>query len=177
MPALDDGLDSARNAADFKGFTLVELVVTILLLAILSVVVLPKFIGAGSFSAYAVRQQFISELRRVQMLAVNNPDRCYRLLVNDTGYRVDHLQSDCSTLLFSEATDETPVPANGNTKSFPRYSHIEFHSNPTFSIQFDSDGRSIFFPGSLSCSGACLQVIADETLEIAIESEGYIHES
>ncbi|QVK24835.1 prepilin-type N-terminal cleavage/methylation domain-containing protein [Shewanella dokdonensis] len=155
-----------------KGFTLVELVVTILLLAILSVVVLPKLIGAGSFSAYALQQQFISELRRVQMLAVNNPDRCYWLQVNDKGYRVDHLESDCN----SEPKDEAQVPSNGNTQLFPRYSHLEFHNNATFSIQFDSDGRSIFFPGSLSCSGACLQVIADETLGIAIESEGYIHE-
>ncbi|GGY94013.1 MSHA biogenesis protein MshC [Shewanella fodinae] len=165
--------------ATTSGFTLVELIVTILLLAILSVVVLPKFIGAGSFSAYALRQQVISELRRVQMLAVNNPDRCYRLLVNDTGYRVDHLQSDCNTLIFSEPTDEDPPdddPHPDNTRWFRGSSHLEFQHNVNFAIQFDSDGRSIFFPGSLSCNGACLQVIADETLGIAIESEGYIHE-
>ncbi|MDF0535233.1 type II secretion system protein [Shewanella sp. A32] len=161
------------------GFTLIELVVTILLLAILSMVVLPRFIGAGSYSAYALRQQVISELRRAQMLAVNNPDRCYRLQVNDTGFRVDHLQSDCNTLIFSEPTDEDPPdndPHPDNTRWFRGYSHLEFHNNATFSIQFDSDGRSTFLPGSLSCSGACLQVIADETLGIAIESEGYIHE-
>lgn len=169
----------SKNTFLTSGFTLVELVVTILLLAILSVVVLPKFIGAGSFSAYALRQQFISELRRVQMLAVNNPDRCYRLVVNDTGYRVDYLKSDCNTLIFSAPPDEDPPdddPHPDNTRWFHGSSHLEFQHNVDFAIQFDSDGRSLFFPGSLSCNGACLQVIADETLGIAIESEGYIHE-
>ena len=151
----------------FYGFTLIELVVTILLLAILSVVVLPRFIGAGSFSAYALRQEFISELRRAQMLAINNPDRCYQLEVDSSGYQLHHLQSDCASLIFSDAK-----------QSLPRNTQIQLltTASANFTLQFDSDGRSTFNAGAVSCSGSCLQIIADDTVGIAIESEGYIHE-
>ncbi|MFQ6371853.1 type IV pilin protein [Shewanella sp. YIC-542] len=149
------------------GFTLVELVVTILLLAILSVVALPRLMGAGSYSAYALRQEFISELRRVQLLAITNPDRCYRINIDNGGYQLSHLQQDCSTLI-----------ANETQHAFPRNTRIQLlaNSRDTFSVQFDSDGRSVFLPAGLGCNGNCLQVMADDTLGIAIEAEGYIHE-
>lgn len=148
------------SAATYKGFTLVELVVTILLLAIISVVVLPRFFGASSYSAFALRQEIIAELRRDQMLALSNGDRCFRLNVAATGYRLQHLQADCSTEIFQESPQD-----------WPRGAQLQLDGNNQFSIMFDTLGRP-----QLNCSAGCLQVVADEVLPIAVEPEGYIHE-
>ncbi|WP_221052380.1 pilus assembly FimT family protein [Shewanella algae] len=145
-----------------QGLTLVELVVTIMLLAILSVVVLPKLVSSSSYSAWTLRQELIAELQKTQMLALNNPDRCYRLSISNSTYQLSHLTQDC-----------TSVIRNNSAESLPRNTRILLQSNgaDSFQIQFDALGRT-----NLACSGACLSVVADETLTIAIESEGYIHE-
>ncbi|KFZ37823.1 hypothetical protein HR45_08175 [Shewanella mangrovi] len=142
-------------------FTLIELVVTIMLLAILSVVVLPRFFGASSYSAFALRQEIIAELRRDQMLAFNNPDRCFRLHVDAAGYQLSHLQADCSSEIFAEARQNFPNSAKLTLMD----------GQDSFTLGFDSAGRP-----TIACAGACLLTVADEALPIAIESQGYIHE-
>nr|WP_267459553.1 MSHA biogenesis protein MshC [Shewanella avicenniae] len=130
-------------------------------MAIISVVVLPRFFGASSYSAFALRQEIIAELRRDQMLAFNNPDRCFRLNVDTVGYQLTHLTADCSGVIFNE-------PQQG----FPRGAALTLaDGRGVFSIGFDHLGRT-----TIGCAGDCLRVVADETLAIAIESQGYIHE-
>ena len=141
-------------------FTLIELVVTILLLAIISVVVLPRFFGASSYSAFALRQEIIAELRRDQLLAFNNSDRCFQLQVDSAGYQLQHFQADCTTPIFAEPK-----------QTFPRDAQLLFNGSNSFTIPFDTTGRP-----QLNCNGNCLQVVADDTLNVAIEAEGYIHE-
>lgn len=65
------------------GFTLVELVATIILIGILAVSVAPRFSGAGTYSEYALRDQLLSALRFAQQRAMydHQPQSCYRLLV------------------------------------------------------------------------------------------------
>lgn len=48
-----------------SGFTLVELVTTMILIGILAVTALPRFIGPTSYSAYSLRSEFLAELRLV----------------------------------------------------------------------------------------------------------------
>lgn len=49
------------------GFTLVELIVVIILLAIISVYAASRYIGVGSFSAFAIQDSVISVARQVQL--------------------------------------------------------------------------------------------------------------
>lgn len=65
------------------GFTLVELVATIILIGILAVAVAPRFSGAGTYSEYALRDQLLSALRFVQQRAMydHQSQSCYRLLI------------------------------------------------------------------------------------------------
>lgn len=152
-----------RRLKPWKGalaFTLIELVVTILLLAIISVVVLPRFFGASSYSAFALRQEIIAELRRDQLLAFNNSDRCFRLNVTDSGYQLLHLTQDCSAEIFQESLQE-----------WPRGAQLQLDGRNQFSILFDTLGRP-----QLSCTESCLQAVADDVLPIVVEPEGYIHE-
>lgn len=49
------------------GFTLVELIVVIILLAIISAYAASRYIGVGSFSAFAIQDSVISVARQVQL--------------------------------------------------------------------------------------------------------------
>ncbi|QYJ98055.1 type II secretion system GspH family protein [Shewanella alkalitolerans] len=143
-----------------QGFTLVELVTSIILIAILSVVVLPRFFTASSYSAYTLRDELISELRRVQLMALNNLDRCYKVSVTETSYRADIFGADCNSLAVT-----------GNAQSLPRQTSLSLGGLNSFTLTFDRDGRV-----TGSCATGCtIKVAADETLDLSIESQGYIH--
>ncbi|AQS40413.1 prepilin-type N-terminal cleavage/methylation domain-containing protein [Shewanella psychrophila] len=144
------------------GFTLVELVTTIMLIAILSVVVLPRLMTSSSYSAFTLRDEFISELRKAQLLAMNNQDRCYRVDVDADGYQLRRF--DNNTCTGTSRTEAQQVFSGG--ASLTRASD----DNNTFNVSFNIAGIS-----SMGCSGPCINIIADETLAINIESQGYIH--
>jgi MSHA pilin protein MshC len=149
------------------GFTLVELVTTMILIGILAVAVLPRLSSDSSYSAYTLRNEFISELRLVQLTAMQNTDQCYQIDVSATGYTLRHF-SDRTTanICTSQVRAEQAQAFSGGP-------HIALASTASqvFSITFDSLGRLI----SPACSGHCFNVVADETLAIAVESEGYIY--
>ncbi|MPY25889.1 type II secretion system protein [Shewanella psychropiezotolerans] len=144
------------------GFTLVELVTTIMLIAILSVVVLPRLMTSSSYSAFTLRDEFISELRKAQLLAMNNQDRCYRVDVDADGYQLRRF--DNNTCTGTSRTEAKQAFSGG--ASLMRASD----DNNTFNVSFNISGIS-----NMGCSGTCINVIADETLTINIESQGYIH--
>ncbi|ACA88659.1 pilus assembly FimT family protein [Shewanella woodyi] len=147
------------------GFTLVELVTTIILIAILSVVVLPRMLTNSSYSAFTLRDEFISELRKAQLLAMNNQGRCYRVAVDPQGYQLQRFSNLACTTVTAPTESKRQFEGGANLT-------LISSASSSFNVDFsgDSDGVS-----SLACSGACINVIADETLTISIESQGYIH--
>jgi MSHA pilin protein MshC len=149
------------------GFTLVELVTTMILIGILAVAVLPRLSSDSSFSAYSLRNEFISELRLVQLQAMQNTDQCYQIDVNATGYTLRHFSGrTTANICINQVRAEQPQAFSGGA-------HIALASTASqaFSITFDILGRI----SSPACSGHCFNVVADETLAIAVESEGYIY--
>ena len=145
------------------GFTLVELVTTIILIAILSVVVVPRLFTSSSYSAFTLREEFIAELRKVQMMAMNNQDRCYQLSVTPTQYQVSRFNGNCTG---------TPVRTDA-AQTLQGGAVLKLDGINNFKVEFDGQGILI-----LDCSHSrekCIAVEADETQWIAIESEGYIH--
>ncbi|WP_299805446.1 type II secretion system protein [uncultured Shewanella sp.] len=148
------------------GFTLVELVTTIILIAILAVVVIPRLLTSSSYSAFTLRDEFISELRKVQIMAMNNQDRCYRLSVTDTDYQVSRFNGACTG---------TPVRTDA-AQLFQGGANLALLNGgaSSFNIEFNLQGVPIV--NGARCKGNCISVIADETLFLAIESEGYIHD-
>ncbi|MGS0690113.1 pilus assembly FimT family protein [Shewanella sp. 0m-8] len=151
------------------GFTLVELVTTIILIAILAVVVIPRLLTSSSYSAFTLRDEFISELRKVQIMAMNNQDRCYRLSVTDTNYQVSRYQGAYNNACLG-ALIRTDMP-----QTFQGGASLALlNGASSFNIEFNAQGVPIV--NGARCNGNCISVIADETLLLAIESEGYIHD-
>ncbi|QDE32831.1 pilus assembly FimT family protein [Shewanella polaris] len=148
------------------GFTLVELVTTMILIGILAVAVLPRLMSDSSYSAYTLRNEFISELRQVQLKAMQNTDQCYQLDVNASGYTLRYFSSRIGNSCSSPFRAEQPQNFGGGANIT-----LASSASQVFSITFDSLGRML----SPACSGHCFNAVADETLAIAVESEGYIY--
>ncbi|MDT3282167.1 type II secretion system protein [Shewanella scandinavica] len=153
------------------GFTLVELVTTIILIGILSVTVLPRLFSQSSYSAYSLRNEFMAELRQVQQKALNNTDRCYRVVVSATGYQVSQFASRDNI-----GCTGSPLPPNPlSSQAFQGGAQLVLVSpnstnSSNFSLDFDIDGST-----SLACNGPCINVIANDTVMINVSSEGYIY--
>jgi MSHA pilin protein MshC len=150
------------------GFTLVELVTTIILISILAVVVLPRLFTQSSYSAYSLRNEFISELRQVQQKALNNTDRCFRVTVSATGYQVSQFSARNGAVCSGTALSPNPL----YTQAFQGGAQLVLVSpnSSDFSLDFDIDGST-----SLACNGPCINVIANDTVMINVSSEGYIY--
>lgn len=150
------------------GFTLVELVTTIILISILAVVVLPRLFTQSSYSAYSLRNEFISELRQVQQKALNNTDRCFRVTVSDTGYQVSQFPARNGAVCSGTALSPNPL----YSQAFQGGAQLVLVStnSSNFSLDFDINGRP-----SLVCNGPCISVIANDTVMINVSSEGYIY--
>jgi len=146
------------------GFTLVELVTTMLLIAILSVVVMPRMMTSSSYSAFTLRDEFISELRKAQLLAMNNQGRCYRVAVDAQGYQLQRF-SDLACTITANPTE--------SKRTFEGRASLSLVSNSSDSFNIDFKGSNGI--SSLACSGACINVVADDTLIVNVESQGYIH--
>jgi MSHA pilin protein MshC len=64
------------------GFTLIELVATIMVIAVLSVTVLPKFSGRSGLAEYALRDELMSLAQQAQQRAMfDQSGACYRLQI------------------------------------------------------------------------------------------------
>lgn len=150
------------------GFTLVELVTTIILISILAVVVLPRLFTQSSYSAYSLRNEFISELRQVQQKALNNTDRCFRVTVSGTGYQVSQFSARNGAVCSGTALSPNPL----YSQAFQGGAQLVLVStnSSNFSLDFDIDGST-----SLACNGLCINVIANDTVMINVSSEGYIY--
>lgn len=159
-----------------RGFTLVELIVVILLIAILGITVLPKLQGTNEYQLVSQRDQFISLLRTVQMRAMQNTQddstTCHRIrFLNDrSGLSAQNTSTgQCDTGLIN-------LP-NGSNSDFLIIDEIDTYSvtngqgGSISFIDFDSWGRPIANSGT--CVSRC--EITIETYKVCVQSEGYIY--
>ncbi|MBR9728779.1 Tfp pilus assembly protein FimT/FimU [Shewanella intestini] len=155
-----------RSKSRQQGVSLVELVTTILLIGIISVVVLPRLFSDTTYSAFTLRNEFISELRQAQWRAMNNSDRCYAIDVSSSQYQLRQYSgragNQCTGLVRADEAHRLDGSAQIALTS---------NNSQTFSVSFDSLGRVI----APNCNGDCFTVSASDTVKIAVSSEGYIH--
>jgi len=140
----------------YTGFTLVELIITIVVIAILAVTALPKFIGSSGTDALLVQDQMISVLRRMQTQAMQQ-----------TNTNCHSLQLTASQLSTTGCT----TPADGLNLVLPSDSGLSF--SPATTLTFDSLGR--LSPVSSSVTSLVILSSGVPAANVCIETEGYIH--
>ncbi|HCM47678.1 MAG TPA: MSHA biogenesis protein MshC [Colwellia sp.] len=169
-----------------RGFTTIELVTVIIIVAILAVNVLPRFDGTASYEAHTHRVQLISALRLTQQRAMqqtNTSNGYCNQLVFDNDSSVSRYgvpdRVDCNVTTFSGLVPEWQPDATGFEVGNKYQVNFAIHGKANLSaITFDSMGRPVSNATIVNnCVGGCIINVQSsvETLKIQIEAEGYIH--
>ena len=156
------------NNPTSKGFTLVELITVMLLLAILSTYAASRYFGARSFDRHMIKSELISSLRLNQLRAMHRSGLCNRWgvaqnqvgQVKDKGLKCgsDINESDSSFVDMS-AYDATVLLTSADGSPF---------------IDFDSLGRP---KQCATSSGQCRLTIQPQSgmsLSICVNTQGGI---
>ncbi len=170
-----------------QGFSLVELVVVITLLATLSVVVVPKFLDKQGFSEYAMQKRLINALRNVQLKSMydTRSDFCHRMMFltslasgpqfgpTTDSYLDGNQAASCSTNI-DNASDSYLLSEPGEiTRESLSLSAFDDATSITF-IDFDSFGRPVTPAGN--CAQTCMiNFVGESTFSVCVEPEGYIY--
>ncbi len=153
-----------------NGFSLIELIITLVILGILAVTILPKILTPEDFDSYTLRDQAISALRTTQLRALQNTDSasCHKLYVSQTLIAPPEADN-CSGSPNENAPDYLVVqitPSATNTRFITRDSNGAVFNQ----IQFDAFGRTNVTP---NCSTGC--TIAINETQLCISGEGFIY--
>lgn len=161
------------------GFTLIELVVTILLISILAVSVVPRIFDTSDVTNIGKRDHALNLLRTVQQRAMQNTQTsvatCHRILFFDDYMGLSASPANGSGCALPAAT----VSVSGTTQEFLIVDELDSleatNSSGTVlsTLDFDSWGRPT--PNTGDCSGAGC-VVEVNGLSLCVESQGYIHD-
>ncbi|GEM80954.1 prepilin-type N-terminal cleavage/methylation domain-containing protein [Vibrio superstes] len=148
------------------GFTLIELIIVIIVVAIMALYASSKFIGVSQFSAQAAQQQGIAVIRQIQLGRMQSNisedstlHSRYRLVVSDKCLGSQQACTSTSNEPFSH-------------KVVIEEQDLDF--TPAMSVNFDLLGNPI-------CASTCtdpirIQIASTQEQEaICINSQGYVY--
>ncbi len=132
-------------------FTLLELIITIVILAILAVYVQSRFSSSSSYQENTVAEQIISAGQLTQQLSMNDSSRSFSLSIEANQI---NLLADGS-------------PFSSGTMNFPLNFGSQVNLSPITSIIYSSMGET---------SDTTISVQVDNTVQVCFEASGYIHQ-
>ncbi|HFQ5567463.1 TPA: type II secretion system protein [Vibrio vulnificus] len=149
------------------GFTLVELIVVILLISIVSAYAASRYIGTGSFSAYAAQEQAISIIRQLQV---------YRMQSNTTNSANPNFELTASGGCLGSTAGCTAAATPQAAESRSDVMRLDGLSvSSTISpIRFDLRGNPLQTNGSALNSVTITFTASGESASVCINSQGYV---
>ncbi|AVX00701.1 type II secretion system protein [Vibrio vulnificus] len=149
------------------GFTLVELIVVILLISIVSAYAASRYIGTGSFSAYAAQEQAISIIRQLQV---------YRMQSNTTNSANPNFELTASggCLGSSAGCSAAATPQAAESRSDVMRLDGVSVSSTISPIRFDLRGNPLQTNGSALNSVTITFTASGESASVCINSQGYV---
>lgn len=181
--------NSSKQQAQTGGFTLVELIVVIVLLAIISVYASSKYMGASRFSSAAAQEQVLSILRQVQITAMqsntsNNSNSCRSILMASNQFGVT--QACQSQGMSSAALSDYSKDTNQQQLELIQLSY-DFNSvsGAVSELSFDLLGRPAMVTSAATtslCSNSDCRITittpsSNESRSVCINREGFIYRS
>lgn len=151
-----------------RGFTLVELIITLVILGILSVTAGPKFLGSSTEDAYAYRDRVLAVLRTAQLRAMQDTGltSCHKLYITAT--LIAGPTPDTCTGGADVNNPEDSVVAIKTQRSDFVFTALDDKGAQFTQINFDPLGRS-----DQSCDGTCRIDIS--LAGVCISGEGLIY--
>ncbi|ASM96654.1 prepilin-type N-terminal cleavage/methylation domain-containing protein [Vibrio vulnificus] len=149
------------------GFTLVELIVVILLISIVSAYAASRYIGTGSFSAYAAQEQAISIIRQLQV---------YRMQSNTTNSANPNFELTASggCLGSTAGCSAAATPQAAESRSDVMRLDGVSVSSTISPIRFDLRGNPLQTNGSALNSVTITFTASGESAAVCINSQGYV---
>ena len=181
--------NSSKRQASIGGFTLVELIVVIVLLAIISVYASSKYMGASRFSSAAAQEQVLSILRQVQITAMHsntsiNRNDCRSIFMASDYFGVT--QACQSQGMSSAALSDYSKDTNQQQLELIQLSYAFNSEGDTVSeLSFDLLGRPAMITSSATttlCTDSDCRITittpsSNESRSICINSEGFMYRS
>lgn len=159
VPAIPGAKRPACAGRFVSGFSLVELVITIVVLGALAVTVVPVFSERSAYRAGAYADELLSAARHAQKAAIARGCNV-QLQLSAGGYAL-YQQSGCHSGAFS-----LPLPHPGRSGSYAGPAPSGATISGSGAITFFADGSSS--GGSFSAAGRSFAVVA---------STGYVREN
>jgi MSHA pilin protein MshC len=160
-----------KKSLPSNGFTLVELITVVILLAILSTYASSRYFGASSFNSDLIKSELISSLRLTQLRAMHRSGLCNRwgIVQNQAGQVIE--DTDLVCLPDIDKSDSSFVDiANYDATIF-----LTSDDGSQF-IDFDNMGRP---RQCATASGQCrltAQPKSGLSLSVCINTQGGIHD-
>ena len=143
---------STVNQSSTSGFTLIELVMTIVLIGILSAIVLPRFFSRSSFDERVFFDDTLNAVRFAQKSAIATGCNT-RFVVNNNSYHVLRDDSCSSGNFASNLAIRNPTTHEiGYTGSQANITLTATHANTTFDALGKADSNNMLTIGSRKIS-------------------------
>ncbi|MDB2374636.1 type II secretion system GspH family protein [Psychrosphaera haliotis] len=169
------------NTSHTRGFTLIELIVVILLIAVLGVTALPKLQGTSDYTLTSQRDQLISLLRTVQMRAMQNTQKetntCHRIIFqsdkiglnaqNTSGANIGGCGSGLINVSNNQTSDFLII------EDLSPYTATNRQGSPITEMNFDSWGQTELKVGN--CAKPGCKITLDTGYAVCINGQGYIN--
>ncbi|SMY36596.1 type II secretion system protein [Photobacterium andalusiense] len=141
-----------------QGFTLIELVMVIIVLAIISVTAASRYASKSSFSAELIRDQAISIARQIQISAMQQQQlACASLTITES--------------LFGCATQQTSA-------NYLITTNDQVTITPNYFLSFNLLGQPLNAQGERQCITGCeisFTASNNNQVQMCINQQGYIH--
>lgn len=177
-----------------QGFTLIELMLTMIIISILAAYAYPRFSGTSGYSEFTYQARLLAAMRNMQQRAMQDTRSgyCFRMILDTTNsdFGPPSFATQSSTCGTSVYHDENPAHKNpdylrtGKTgsdyemaKEGVTLTAVSGASNITL-IGFDSLGRPINSAGNPACAAGCTITLTgrdSDEAKVCVEREGYIH--
>lgn len=159
-----------------RGFTLVELVMTMIVVGILAVVVLPRFDLLSGFDEIGYRDQVKATLEYARKAAVAQRRYvCVQRTDNNLAVTIDLDIPEGRTSGICPRQQPLTLPGSNDTGISPRGSTTLLPTSATY-VVFDALGRPWTSASTTVSTSASFTVHGDADYPITVEAEtGYVH--
>ena len=127
-------MDSRPGKIKQNGFTLIEMVTVIIIVAVLAVVTIPRFLQPSNFESRIVSDQLISSARQAQQLAMSKASSANVTWSTDNGAKRIRIQYSESGTQTIDITVPNNITITDNSILFLKNGAADIGSQTTISI-------------------------------------------